>query len=349
MNGPLLTAGSPFDASPGALGQPGTSVLFPLNSIDFGLFSGAKLEAGVFIDSCDRLSLEIGGFYLWNNTTTYNAGGDSTGNSTLSRPVFNINAGQERAFLNSIPLPVIIVGTFNAEFKSALYGAELNARYHSYWWQRFHSDVLAGLRFMNLAESMRIQERLTPQGNFLTFLGAGNFVTPPNILTNEDSFRTVNYFYGAQIGGRLTWEHEWFSVGGFAKLALGATQQNTNIAGSTSVVMPGGAAITAPGAVLALPTNIGNYNRTVFSVLPEFGLSVGVELSRCVRLDLGYSFLLWNNVVRPGSQYDRSINTAQAPSNAGFGPLTGTVAPIYRFNDEVFWINNFTAGVTFRY
>jgi hypothetical protein len=137
---------------------------------------------------------------------------------------------------------------------------------------------------------------------------------------------------------------------GFAKLALGGTRQSTSIAGSTTVLSPSGAVTaSAPGGILALPTNIGSHNRTVFGILPEFGLNLGVELTQCVRLNLGYSFMLWSHVVRPGGQFDRNINPALAPSTPPPIPVGGPQGPIYQFNDELFWAHSFNIGLEFHY
>ncbi len=349
----LLTTGSTADALPGAFGQPGTAALFPRQNIDFGMISGLRLEAGVFLDDCDRFSLDLRGTWFTPSTSNYSAAADNTGRPFLARPVFNVAAGREGAFLNSSDgtnnVPAIILGTFNAEFKSELFGVELNARHHTYFWERFHADTLVGLRYMNLNERMRITERLTPSAAsppFLTF--QGGLVGAPSEIADEDTFQTRNQFYGGQIGGRLSYEQKWFSLEGSVKLAIGATQQRTRIDGNSSLITPGGTAVV-PGGILALPTNIGTYNRTVLGLIPEFGLNLGVDVTQHVRLQLGYSFLMWNKVVRPGSQFDRNLNPAQVPTSPTFGPFAGPIAPTYRFNDELFYAHSFNIGLLFHY
>src|SRR5207302_1975075 len=130
--------------------------------------------------------------------------------------------------------------------------------------------VLAGFRFLRLRESLSIEDRLRPlQLNRLPFEGVGLDLT--DSLADQDSFRTTNNFYGGQVGGSLRWEGEWFSVCGYAKVALGATDQTADIAGSTTLITPGGTQ-TASGGILALPSNIGQHHRTAFGVVPEAGL-----------------------------------------------------------------------------
>ena len=168
-------------------------------------------------------------------------------------------------------------------------------------------------------------------------------------VTDQDSFSTTNQFYGAQLGGRLTWENKWFDAGAFAKLGLGATMQRVNINGTTTFFSPAGNQ-TVTGGLLALSSNIGTYNRTVFGVLPEMGFNFGVHFNDHVRLNFGYSCMLWNRVVRPDMQYDHNVNTNLAPTgNFNPGNVTGLVSPQFRFNDELFWINSFKVGLEFRY
>jgi hypothetical protein len=343
--GPLATTGSPLIAAPGALGQPSTTVLFGNHNVDFNLFSGARLEAGLFLDRENRFSLEMAGFLVSPNIQSFSIAADPNGNPTITRPIVDVLTKSERGFLNS--LPGVLSGTLSIDNKSELSGIELNARYHSYIRERLHADALVGFRYLRLAERLRIQELLHPLvPGFLTFLG--NNVDPPNSLADEDVFRTVNQFFGPQIGGRLSWEYGCFTAEGFAKLALGGSQEQTTINGSTTVITANGNQ-TASGGVLALPSNIGNHNRTVFGIVPELGVNLGVELTQHVRVNLGYSFLMWNHVVRPGSQYDRSVNPTQIPSAFPGPPLVGPSNPTYRFNDEFFWSHTFNIGLEIHY
>ena len=73
------------------------------------------------------------------------------------------------------------------------------------------------------------------------------------------------------------------------------------------------------GGILALPSNIGSYSRSVFGVIPEAGLTLGVQPINHVRLTAGYSFLYWNAVARPGDQIDPRVNRGAIPGDPTFG------------------------------
>lgn len=344
---PLVTSGSQNDAAPGAFGQSSTQTLFGANSINFNLFSGVRLGAGVFLDENDRFSLEWTGTLFLPNYSNYAISSDGNGNPTIARPIFNVSSGLQGAFLNS--LPGVLAGSINVDAKSQFATTEFNARMHGYFGQSFHVDGLFGFRYMQLNESLTMNERVNPLvPGFASFDGAT--IGPPDTLHDYDSFGTKNKFFGAQVGAHASYEYKCFTFESFFKLALGGTIEQTNIAGATTLVTPTGTTV-APGSILALPSNIGNYSRTVFGIVPEFGLNLGVDLCQNVRLKLGYSFLMWNHVVRPGNQLNPNVNPGQVPgSPAGtFANVTGPVSPVYRFNDELFWGHTFNLGVEFHY
>lgn len=339
--GPLLTTGTS-----GILFQPSTSVLFGDRNVDFNLFSGIRLEGGLFLDHDNRFSLDLAGFLLFQNAQSFSITSDDKGNPRILRPIFNVDTNKEGGFLRS--QPGSIVGAVTIDNKSDMGGIELNARYHSYIRERLHADVLVGFRYVRLSEQLRIQDQITPlKNNFLTFQKAS--VNPPNSLADEDLFHTVNQFFGPQIGGRLAWEYGPFTPEGFVKLALGAGEERTTIDGSTTKITPTGNQ-TVPGGILAVPSNMGTHSRTVLGIVPELGLNLGVELTQHVRVNLGYSLLLWNHVVRPGSQYDRSVNPNQVPGSPTFGNASNApFSPTYRFNDEFFWSHMFNIGLDIHY
>jgi len=363
LPGPLATTGSPQDLSPGALGQPGTAVLFG-DKINFQTFSGIQMKAGLFLDPENHFSVDGAGFYLFPSHVRFQANSDAAGNPIIGRPIFNVGTNpaapgivprefvEDDSFPASIfmgvPFPALFSGGIAIDAKSELYGFEVNGAYHSYTMGRLHAEALGGFRFLHLDENLLIQDHLTALlPGVLTFLGTP--IPAGDQITDFDSFQTTNSFYGLQLGGRLTWEEDWFSVGVFGKVALGETQQKVIINGATSLIDPFLGTQTAVGGMLALPSNIGNRSRTVFGVVPEGGLNLKADVTRWLRLTAGYSFLYWSEVVRAGAQIDRLVNIGQIPSDNNFGLTTGPARPLFRFNEEAFWVNSFNFGVEFHY
>jgi hypothetical protein len=207
--------------------------------------------------------------------------------------------------------------------------------------------LLGGFRTVHLEEGLVIADNVNPlTANALTFLG--NPVLPGSSVTDTDSFRTSNQFYGVNLGGRMRWQYDWFFVNAYGKVALGVTEEKVHIQGSTALSIPTGTQTTV-GGILAQQSNIGNYNRNTFGVVPEGGLTFGVEAMKNVRLMAGYSVLYWNRVARPGLTIDRVVGPGQVPTDQAFGRVTGNGGPTFRFNDASFWAQSLNAGIEIYY
>jgi hypothetical protein len=336
---PLLTQGSPADAHPGALDQPGTTILFG-DRVDYRRFDGVRLDLGFYLNDC--WAVEWVGEYLFPRHVKTAVASDANGNPILARPVFNVLDQTERAFINSSP--GIATGAAFVDARSEFLGSELNLRTLYRPSDCFRLELLGGFRFLRLQETLATRDLLQPlvPGVF-TFLGF-NPVDPTMVLEDADTFRTVNHFYGIQLGGQATWEGKRLFASAFGKVAVGVTDEEVDINGQTALFTPA-QPFVASGGILALPTNIGQHTRPVFGFVPEGGLAVGVKVTPHLRLTAAYSFLYWNSVVRPGNQIDRGVNPTLVPSDATFGTLTGPLRPAFRFGDETFWVHTLTVGV----
>jgi hypothetical protein len=342
---PLVTIGRATDIPPGALGQPGTGVIIG-DRIDYDMISGLRLEAGVFLDEGCCFSLDAGAQFFAGTTKHATVASDATGNPIIARPLFDVTTGLPGAEPTSIPN--LFTGVTHVDGRAELFGAELNARWHACVCPGLTANVLLGFRYFHLAESLTIRDTLTPLiDGLILFQGMG--VTTPAQVADIDQFRTRNNFYGMQVGGQFRCDGEWVFLSGFAKCAIGATDQTVDIKGTTGLITPTGVT-TANGGLLALPSNSGHFTRTVLSVLPEGGFTFGVKVTSHVQLTAGYSFLVWSGVVRPGRQIDTAINPTQIPSDGLFG--TSTTAPnrpLFNFNNEVVWMHTLTLGLAFQY
>ena len=94
-------------------------------------------------------------------------------------------------------------------------------------------------------------------------------------------------------------------------MAVGETTSHVWIDGSTTIQEPTQAAATSPGGFLALPSNIGHYAHNDLAVVPEVGLTLGYDITCRLKFTMGYSFLYWSKVARPGDQINTNINSTQ--------------------------------------
>jgi hypothetical protein len=352
LSTPLVTTGPPTSATsppgyhPAGLGQPDTVVLFG-DRADFDRFDGVRLGLGVYLDDACRFVLEWTGQYNFDDHVRFAASADATGSPLIGRPVFDTVRGAELAYLDSNP--GLFTGGVNIDARSQFLTTELNLRALCCNTGCFYADALVGFRFMRLTESLTIRDSVTPliDGSGLTFEGFG--IPAGDVLTDVDSFRTTNHFYGLQLGAGAGYEGKWVFVNAFGKVAIGATDEQVAINGSTTLNDVAAGPQTAGGGILALATNSGLHNRTVIGFVPEAGLNVGVKVLPCLRLTAGYSFLVWNAVVRPGMQIDRAVNSTQVPSDNTFGTLAGPQRPAFSFHDEFYWMHTLTFGLDFHY
>ena len=97
--------------------------------------------------------------------------------------------------------------------------------------------------------------------------------------------------------------------------------------------------------MLALPSNSGHFSRNVFSVVPEVGMNLSYQVCPNLRLFMGYTFLYWNNVARPGALIDTVVNTTQQSG----GTLTGPARPAFAFHNTDYWAHGINFGLELRY
>ena len=175
-------------------------------------------------------------------------------------------------------------------------------------------DFLVGYRYARFSEDLSIDTSTT----YTSELGR---VPVGTVIAATDLFDTANEFNGAELGFAAKTHCCRWSMELLAKLALGCTSSRVTVNGSTTITEPGttqpaARLVTHPGGVLALPTNSGTFQQSNFAVIPELGVTLGYDLTCRLRATVGYSFIYWSRVARPGDQIDTNVNTSQLPAGA---------------------------------
>jgi Putative beta barrel porin-7 (BBP7) len=325
------------------LGGPPNRLLLGNSSAGFGAFSGFRLTLGGWLN-CERdVGIEGSGFVLERRSSRFYTASDKAGNPLLAFPFFNRTPGAEGEDFLRISDPTAAgqyAGNVLVASSLQLWGAEVNGIACLWRTPTMDFTFLAGFRYLDLQESLRI------------FNQTNDFSVDPNIVTVlNDRFGTRNQFYGGQIGGRLNWQCNRLDVDLTGKLGLGATHQVVEIQGSTTqsgpfAPTPG----TFPGGFFTQPSNIGRFTANQFTVIPAMELKIGYQITPRCRAFAGYDFLYWNQVVRPGNQIDRNINTTQSTvlGTTG-GVLQGPASPSPLFNRTDFWAQGVNFGLEFRF
>jgi hypothetical protein len=339
---PLVTTGSAADAVPGALGQPGTEVLFGGGQLNTGADGGGRFLLGFWITRDHCLGFEGSYWFLGSKTDTFSA--SSTGDPLLFRPFTNETGAQDVEIV-AVPSPTGpgIIGSVAVRSRTSLWGAEGNFRSNLCCGPVWTIDGLAGFRTMGLDDDLSINESLlTATG--VTIPSRGITVPAGTTFLVGDRFQTVNRFYGGQLGLDMECHKGNWIFGIETKVALGMTTQLAEINGATTIGVPGVGSTTYQGGLLAQNSNIGHYNRDVFSVVPEVGLKVGYQINEHWRATIGYNFIYWSSVARAGEQIDTTVNRAQLPPPSGTGDR-----PAFSFHDTSFWAQGITLGLEFRW
>jgi len=355
---PLVTTANlaevPPGAIPGALGVPGTAVLFGGGDLNMGFFSGGRVTLGWWWDRCERMGMDGSFFLLQQRNKTFAAASNLAGNPPLFRPFFNTLAFDPatQSFgpsedVQLIAFPDVLAGAVDVRYSTRMLGADLNFRRNLAF--RPHNgraawswDGIAGFRFLRLDESLTISEDL---------VGLEMSPAPGTRFLVQDRFSAINNFYGPQVGviGEVRWRRLFINTS--FKLALGATAQRVEIEGETYIVPPAGPGQALPGGLLARPSNIGSYNRNVFSIVPELGVQLGLQVTDHMRIFLGYNLLVWTNVQRPGAAVPRAVNGTflQRSVNGVPAPTLGREATFFVPSSTTFWAQGVTAGLEWKF
>jgi hypothetical protein len=348
----LVTTGSAADGNPGALGQPGTRVI--LGGPRFGPedFSGVRVTLGSWLGSEPGLGIEGSGFFLPKRTKSFHANSDATGNPALTfryldPPPSPGAAFPEDAFQAAIP------GTFAGGLglisTTRLWGAEANVVGSLCCEKGFQFHLLGGFRYVDLEENLALQFERGAIGS-TPVMFQGNPFAAPSAVAAFDSFHTRNQFYGGQVGARGEYALGNLVIDFTGKVALGSTHEVVNISG-TSVLIPAGGPLTTVGTgQFATLSNIGRSTHDEFAVVPEAEIKVAYQFNRCLRAFVGYNFLYWSRVVRPGNQVDLVVDTTQVAIDPGFNaaaPRATFPRPLFQRSD--FWAQGVDFGLEFRY
>jgi len=292
---PLVTVGNPADALPGALGQPGTGILVN-DTLSYRPMSGVRVGFGRWFDNEERFGFEASGFVFERLTNNTNF---TDANGVGAGPDLFASGFLLGAEGSSIPFNAV-----NISQRLQLWGAEANGLFGAIRRDCWSLDLLAGVRYADLDEQLSL-----------------NYSAPT--ITFTDSFRSRNQFYGGQVGAKFQYRCDRWTFDLIGKVGLGNNHRSITIAANPPT-----------GAIFAMPSNIGRTTDDNFSVLPDVKCQVGYNLTEKVRLTLGYNFLYWSDVSRPGNAINRTINATSPPRTIG---------------ETDFWAHGVSTGLEFRW
>ena len=330
--------GTPVDQA-GVL--PDATVLYGDRAVLSNIRSGFRTSFGTWLNSCRTWGAEIDYFTLGDGTADFSQ--TSEGDPILARPFYNVQEAEEGSV--RVAYPGLVAGTISVHshdsFQSigALMSYELLSACETggkSLWQPSRLELLGGFRYYNLNDSLGISEVL--------------HVTQPGLTQNtafqiNDTFRTNNDFYGAELGLRTRYERGPWSLGILIKMALGNTHQSINIGGQTVITAINQPTQTHNSGILALDSNRGSYHRNSFTAIPQLGFDLGYQLTGRCRAYVGYDLLYWARVSRAADQVDLDVDPRNFPP-----ALPGAAHfPEFLGRTGAFWAQGINVGTEFRF
>lgn len=308
-----------------------TSTAFGQTPTNFGAISGLRISLGVYFDEFNNYGFETSLFTLGRNRERRSIYSDGDGSPSIALSYRSATPRQPGEYVFRVAEPGIFAGGVLAMSTLELWGAEFNGSICLLRAGGLEFTTLFGFRYLDLRENLFLSTGSTD-------LATGDF------LGFEDSFSTRNEFSGGQLGARVNWTRGRMSLSATGKVALGATRQVVDVRGDSFDSTTG----FYPVGFYVQGSNSGRTTATQFSVVPSLDLKLGYQVFHCLKLVVGYDFLYWSNVVRPGNQLDRNINLSQNPI-LGTGVLVGAGSPAPLFNRSDFWAQGMTFGLEFRF
>ncbi len=340
----LVTNGGPVNL--GVIGAADTNILYG-GSQDYGLMSGSGLAGGLWFDADSRIGIE-GSFFLFGSRSEYfNASAPAGG--VLSLPFTSVTGNVPTPTVLNLATPSTTLptqfGSVNIENDIRFLGGNLDFVIVPYRNSFFELNFLGGFTSVYLKEDL-YQNYSTTTTSASSIAGT----TTTTTMTSQvhDTFSTQNIFYGSDLGVRGIFRWRPFFLELTGRLALGENDQIVDIAGQSTnnitnvsvgkINSTTTSSTTSNTGFLAQSSNIGNYSRNSFCLMPQGQVRVGVDLTANIKLSVGYDILYLSNVVRPGNQIDQIMGT-----------LNGVTHPTFSFNSSSFYAQGVNVGMEFRY
>jgi len=328
----------------GVLGESGTSILFGDSGLNSSARSGGRFTLGMWFDPRSCRGLEVSYLALAEETGTF--GASDADFAILARPFFNVQPTDEtdailpgRSDARLIVFDQIVEGSVDVDAKTGFQELEVLLRQAVYQGGACRLDFLVGYQFSYLNDELLIEESTES-------LDVDNVAVPVGTTIELfDLFDTSNKFHGAEFGLVFRERVCRWSLDAVMKIALGNTHSRAEIDGGTVTIVPDQEPNETLGGLLALPSNIGTYQRNRFTMIPELNLTLGYDITCGLRAAVGYTFIYWSDVARPGDLIDLDVN----PSQFGGGDLEGNARPQFSWVTTDFWAQGLNLSLEYQF
>lgn len=331
LSTPLVTTGNATGL--GRLGSPGTDVLLG-SSFRTPVSPGARFTFGGWIGDDEAFGGEISLFAVALRAAHFSAASDSLGSPLLAVPFSDVASGPPVESSLVVSQPGVQTGRVWADDALEFGGAALDGLGNlSEYLPGTHGTLvaIAGVRLLDFRERFKFSSGSTSLAGMNT--------------SHDDIFLSKDSFAGPEFGLRGGWRMRRFTIEATGKAAIGATFASQYVSGQDGLQFGYPRLnLQEREGLFAQPSNSGLHYHRTFSVVPAVLFRAGYDVSKHVRLMIGYEAFLWTRMMRPTAQIDRQINLSQIG-----GPLVGVARPAPQPNRTDFWAQGFTVGVQVGY
>jgi hypothetical protein len=332
---PPLVSASPAGTDrdqAGIIGDPDTVILFGGESVDADTVSGARLTVGGWIDGCQNTGLGVRLFAMEENTVGFAA--DSDDFPILARPFYNAFTDEFDAVL--LGFPDELEGAVHIGLQTETTGGQAFVRQLFRSGCNYRLDLIYGYRYLQVKEWLGIRN-----AHEFTEPDQGNFGTE---IAQRDLFAMENEYHGGELGLMGQSADGSWTLDFLATVAFGEMRERVAIRGESVVTPLDGDPVDLVGGLLTQRSNIGFYEQSPFTVVPEASVSVGYYLTPSLNFSVGYTFLYVNNLIRAGRIVDTAVNLTQQT-----GDLEGPARPAFRWRESDYWLQGINFGLNWRY
>lgn len=282
-------------------------------------------------DQDHGIGVEAGFMFLASNSSNFFFD-SAVHDGILARPYVDATSGDPASVL--VGFPGLSTGTINVESKVGdFYSINLDIT-EKIWEEEsgWRMDALFGYRFASFSDKLRIQQHLD------------STTMPDTSIDSQDDFAAKNTFNGLDLGLRTSYRwSDRLSLNVLTKVAAGNMHQTIDIRGQTVTTVTGAPPpVTAVGGVYALSSNIGEYRRNDWTVLPEGGANLVWKVRSNMNLKLGYSLIYLTKAARANRQIDFTVNPDLFPP---VDPAADPLRPAFRVQNSDFWIQSLNVGL----
>ena len=344
-NDTLILYGAPFGTAQGGNG-----------SQVFQAFSGSRVTFGYALGKERKFAVEASGFVLQQQSAGYAAYADLGGNPIINIPVFNTVSYTPGGRPGGLPpaedgLPAslppdpkrldgnsgIFTGGVKVTNSLQLWGAEATGVISLHRGSSWEVSGLVGARYLDLSEDFNLTyESVGISGLYKGSIGAAS-----------DAFETRNEFFGAMLGLRGRYACGRLSVDMAGRVAVGASHQTENVAGGFWATRSNSRSSAGREGVFAQPANEGRTSMDSFAVVPDAQIKIGYAITPRLRATLGYDFLYFSSVLRPGDQISHYVPKGQTFQQGGTN--TSTTSPTRYSETTDFFAHGFSVGLEYRF